>query len=134
MANAYATVAGVEARLTRDLTTDEKAVCSTLLGDAAVSIDAFAPDAFADAKKVVSCNMVIRALGDGSYGVPTGATQGSMSALGYSQSWTISSGGSVGEIYFSKLDRKLLGIGNRVGSYSPTQELAPQPQVWEALG
>ncbi|MBR6114284.1 MAG: hypothetical protein IKQ10_03785 [Oscillospiraceae bacterium] len=134
MANAYATVADVEARLTRDLTTDEKAVCSTLLGDAAVYIDAFAPEASAAAKQVVSCNMVIRTLGDGSYGVPTGATQGSMSALGYSQSWTIGSGGSTGEIYFSKLDRKLLGIGNAIGSYSPTQELVPRPHPGEALG
>lgn len=134
MATTYASVSDVQARLTRDLTTDEQAVCGKQLEDAAVYIDAFAPNASADAKKVVSCNMVIRALGDGSYGVPTGATQGSMSALGYSQSWTIGSGGSTGEIYFSKLDRKLLGIGNRVGSYSPTQALVPQPHLWEALG
>ena len=52
-------------------------------------------------KKIVSCRMVIRALGDGSVsGVPMGATQGSMSALGYSQSWTISGGGSSVVPYF----------------------------------
>ena len=123
---AYATVADVQARMTRDLTTDEQAVCGYLLGDAAVIIDAWAPNASADAKKVVSCRMVIRALGDGgSAGVPVGATQGSMSALGYSQSWTISSGGSTGELYVTKADRRLLGLGDQIGSYSPAQELVP---------
>ena len=90
-------------------------------------IDAYALGASTEAKKVVSCRMVIRALGDGSSnGVPMGATQGSMSGLGYSHSWTISSGGSVGEIYLSKTDKNLLGGGNKIGSYSPTQELVPE--------
>ena len=123
---AYATVSDVESRMLRDLSTDEEAVCAVLLDDAAVMIDAAAPDASADAKQVVSCRMVIRALGDGGVsGVPMGATQGSMSALGYSQSWTIGSGGSTGELYIGKADRQLLGLGNAVGSYSPTQELVP---------
>jgi hypothetical protein len=51
-----------------------------------------------------------------------GATQGSMSGLGYAQSWTISNGAS-GEIYLSKTDKQLLGHGNKIGSYSPVQEL-----------
>ena len=123
----YATVADVQARMTRDLSTDEQAVCTILLEDAAVMIDAAAPNASADAKKVVSCRMVIRALGDGSdSGVPMGATQGSMSGLGYSQSWTIGSGGGAGELYLGKSDRQLLGAGNAIGSYSPTQELVPE--------
>ena len=126
MATTYASVSDVEARLTRDLSTDEEAVCSTLLEDAAVLIDAAALSAPAAAKKVVSCRMVIRALGDGSYGVPMGATQGSMSGLGYSQSWTIGSGGSTGELYLGKTDRQLLGLGNSIGSYSPVQELVPE--------
>ena len=126
MATTYASVSDVQARLTRDLSTDEEAVCSTLLEDAAVLIDAAALSAPAAAKKVVSCRMVIRALGDGSYGVPMGATQGSQSALGYSQSWTIGSGGSTGELYLGKTDRQLLGLGNSIGSYSPVQELVPE--------
>ena len=133
---AYATTSDVAARMLRDLSTDETTVCSNLLDDAAVMIDAVAPDAAADAKKVVSCRMVIRALGDGSTGgVPLGATQGSMSALGYSQSWTIGSGGSTGELYLSKTDRTLLGLGNAIGSYSPAEELvpaAPEVPVWSA--
>ena len=127
MATTYATVSDVQARLTRDLSTDEETVCQTLLEDAAVLIDAAALSAPAAAKKVVSCRMVIRALGDGgSAGVPMGATQGSMSALGYSQSWTIGSGGSTGELYLGKTDRQLLGLGNSIGSYSPTEALVPE--------
>lgn len=123
----YATVHDVQARMTRDLSTDEQAVCTALLQDAAVMIDAIASGAADDAKKVVSCRMVIRALGDGSSGgVPMGATQGSMSGLGYSQSWTIGGGGSTGELYISKADRLLLGVGNSIGSYSPVQELVPE--------
>lgn len=121
---AYATVKDVEDRITRTLSTDEESVVGKLLDDAAVIIDAYNADASADAKKVVSCRLVIRAIGDGeSSGVPTGATQGSMSGLGYSQSWTISSGGTVGELYLGKLDKKLLGCGNKIGSYSPVEEL-----------
>lgn len=123
---AYATTTDVQARMTRTMDTAELNVCSTLLDDAGVLIDAYALGASTEAKKVVSCRMVIRALGDGSSnGVPMGATQGSMSGLGYSQSWTIS-GGSVGEIYLSKTDKNLLGGGNKIGSYSPTQELVPE--------
>ena len=124
----YASVNDIEARMLRDLTTDEGAVAGVLLQDAAVLIDAAAPRASADAKKVVSCRTVIRALGDGNAaGVPLGATQGSQSALGYSQSWTIGSGGGAGELYLSKADRQILGSGNSIGSYSPVQELVPPP-------
>ena len=121
---AYATVSDVENRITRALTTDEESVCGYLLDDAAVIIDAFNSAASAGAKLTVSCRMVIRALGDGeSIGVPIGASQGSMAALGYSQSWTMGTGGQVGELYLSKLDKELLGYSNKIGSYSPTQEL-----------
>ena len=131
---AYATINDVQARLTRDLSADEKTVCAALLDDAAILIDAAAPSAGADAKKVVSCRMVIRAIGDGgATGTPMGASQGSMSGLGYSQSWTIGSGGSVGELYLSKTDRILLGSGNAVGSYSPVQELVPPPPAEAVL-
>lgn len=123
----YATVEQVQARMTRTLSEDEQAVCATLLSDAGVMIDSFAACAEDDVKALVSCRMVIRALGDGTQGVaPVGATQGSMSALGYSQSWTLS-GGATGELYLSKLEKSMLGlgtIGNSIGSYSPVQELA----------
>ena len=119
---AYATYTDVQARMSRTLTTDEQAICTTLLDDAAVIIDEVNYNASADIKKIVSCRMVIRAMGDGSTDLPVGATQGSMSGLGYSQSWTITNG-SVGELYLSKLDKNMLGRSNSIGSYSPTQEL-----------
>lgn len=121
---AYATVQDVQARMTRTLSSDEQSVCSVMLDDVAVLIDSYNNGADPDAKKVVSCRMVIRAIGDGGdIGVPMGATQGSMSALGYSQSWTIGASGAVGELYLSKTDKKMLGAGNSIGSYSPVQEL-----------
>ena len=127
MPTTYATPFDVQARMTRTMDADEQTVCQKLLEDAAVIIDAYNAGAAADAKLVVSCRMVIRALGDGeSSGVPMGASQGSMSGLGYSQSWTIGTGGSVGELYLGKLERKLLGAGDKIGSWSPVQELAPE--------
>lgn len=124
---AYATTTDVQDRMTRTLDADEVVVCGNLLDDVAILIDAYNSSAETSTKKIVSCRVVIRALGDGSdIGMPIGASQGSMSALGYSQSWTIGAGGSVGELYLSKTDRKLLGVANRIGSYSPTQELVSE--------
>lgn len=123
---AYATTDDIAARLGRSLTPTELQTCSAALDDAAVIIDSVAPDAADSAKMVVSCRMVIRSM-SAEAGVPMGATQGSQSALGYAQSWTISGGGSSGELYLSKADRRILGAGNAIGSYSPVQELAPAP-------
>ena len=121
---AYATLADVQARMVRTLSEDEEAVCTNLLDDAAVIIDAFNSSASVDAKKVVSVRMVIRSIGDGeTTGIPMGATQGSMSGLSYSQSWTIGSGGGAGELYLGKLDKQLLGYGNKIGSHSPIEDL-----------
>ena len=120
---AYATLEDVQARLTRDLSADEQAIIPTLLEDAGVIIDGYNTSASDDVKKIVSCRMVIRAVGD-DVGVPMGATQGSMSGLGYSQSWTIGTGGSVGELYLGKQEKQMLGYGSHIGSYSPVQELA----------
>lgn len=125
---AYATLADVQARMTRPMLTTEVNPCLVMLEDAAVIIDAYNAEADADAKKIVSCRMVIRALGDGeSSGVPMGASQGSQTALGYTQSWTMQSGGSAGEMYLGRLDKKLLGVGDRIGSRSPVEELVPPP-------
>lgn len=133
----YATVEDVQKRMTRAMTEQEQTVCAALLEDASAMIDAMLmgkntcgcgnPGAPADARMIVACRMVIRALGDGSTtGYPIGANQGSMSGLGYSQSWTVGGGGSTGELYISKADRQLLGLSNSIGSYSPVQELAPK--------
>ncbi len=115
---AYATVKQVEAGF-RELTDDEQEKCKALLEEAAVLIDSVAYNAPSDVKRVVSCRMVRRSLGDGSdVSVPLGATQGSMSALGYSQSWTISNGSS-GELYLGKTDKQLLGLSNKIGASNP---------------
>lgn len=117
---AYATVSDVQARMSRTLSESEQNIVTNLLSDAAVIIDVYNSDASTDAKNVVSIRMVQRAVGNGEVDVPMGATQGSMSGLGYSQSWTISSG-SVGELYLNKLDKKMLGCGNLIGSRSPIE-------------
>lgn len=122
--SAYAVVSDVEAGF-RTFDADEKDKCAQLLQEAAVMIDACAVSASEEVKKLVSCRMVRRAIGaagDGNISFPMGATQGSASALGYTQSWTIGSG-SNGELYFSKNEKQMLGLGNRIGSYSPVEEL-----------
>ena len=122
----YAEVQDVEAGF-RALSRDEQTQCAALLSEAAVIIDSYNPDAGKDAKRVVSCRMVRRLLGDGTGGetplYPMGATQGSATALGYTQSWTMGSSGSAGELYLSKLEKKLLGAGNRIGAASPVEGL-----------
>ena len=118
---AYATVQDVQARMSRTMSESERTICSTLLDDAAMIIDTFNDAAAVENKLIVSCRIVMRQLGDGETdGVPIGASQGTMSGLGYSQSWTMS-GGSTGEMYLSKLDKQLLGYGNKIGSYSPVE-------------
>lgn len=121
----YATEQDVENGF-RTLNSDEKDRCTALLEEAAVIIDAYGRNADSEQKKIVSCRMVRRVLGDGSIGgnpmYPMGATQGSASALGYSQSWTLT-GGTTGELYLSKLEKKLLGCGDRIGSYSPLEDM-----------
>lgn len=119
---AYATYEDVEAGF-RTLDSDEQEMAEALLNEAAIIIDSYTTSASDDAKKVVSCRMVRRAIGDsGTSSFPLGATQGTMSAGGYSQSWTLSSGSS-GELYISKQDKKILGVSNSIGSYSPLEDL-----------
>lgn len=125
---AYATVNDVQARMTQTMTESQRQVCTTLLEDVAVLIDAYNVSASEDAKKIVSCMSVARAMGD-TQGVPVGATTGSMSAMGYSQSWTLSNG-STGEIYLSKTEKKLLGVGNSIGSRSPVEDLVVTSTEW----
>lgn len=119
----YATAEDVAAGF-RNLSDDERGRCVSLLEEAAVIIDAYSAGADADRKKLVSCRMVRRILGGGNDAplYPLGSTQGSVSAMGYSQSWTMGSG-SAGELYLSKLEKKLLGVGNRIGARSPLEGL-----------
>lgn len=122
---AYATIEDVTAGMMRDVSEDETRVLTQLLDEVAVIIDAYNSKASVDAKKLVSVRVVRRQIGDGEgSGVPIGATQGTVSALGYSQTWTLSSG-SAGEAYLSKIDKALLGRDNAIGSRSPVEDLVP---------
>lgn len=143
----------VQARMTREMSPEERGVCDQLLRDAVEMIYTVAPHLAGPDKvcvydrptegiteddqqrrelsvgALVACRMVIRALGDGGAAAgaaPIGATQGSMSGLGYTQSWTMANGGSTGELYLSKTERQLLRRGNSIGSYSPVQGLAQE--------
>jgi len=111
---AYATADDVAGGF-RALTADEREKASALCLEAAVIIDSTATKADEDAKQLVTCRMVRRALGSGNLqGVPYGATQGSMTAGPYAQQWTYGNGSS-GELYLSSLEKKILGLSNRAG-------------------
>ena len=118
----YAEAADVAAGF-RELSDEEQERCGALLDEAGLIIDAYHAEADAERKRLVSCRMVRRQLGaegDSSARFPLGSTQGTMSAMGYSQSWTMGSGSS-GELYLSKLEKKLLGVGDRIGAHSPLE-------------
>ena len=104
-----------------------KNLVRALLAEAGIVIDAYSQDAPFERKQLVSCRMVRRQLdagpgGQGTAMYPMGATQASASALGYQQSWTVS-GGSVGELYLSKLEKRLLGVGDKIGAHSPLEDM-----------
>ena len=108
----YAEAADVAAGF-RELTVEEQERCGALLYEAGLIIDAYNADADCEAKRLVSCRMVRRQLGaqgDSSAQFPLGSTQGTLSAMGYSQSWTMGTGSS-GELYLSKLERQAAGRG-----------------------
>ena len=117
----YASVKMVEAGF-RTLSTEEKAQCEALLEEAGQIIDAYNINASHDAKAVVSCRIIRRAFGTGTASVPIGATQGTMTAGPYTQSWTMS-GGSTGELYLGRTEKKLLGVGNAIGASNPLLEV-----------
>lgn len=121
---AYATYIDVQNRTKKQLSTDDQNICTTLLEDVAVLIDAYNENADIEKKKIVSCRVVIRAMvNNNDDGIPIGATQGTMSALGYSQTFTISGGGSIGQIYLDKTDKKYLGCNAKIGMHSPLEDM-----------
>lgn len=117
----YATVADVQAGF-RPLDEAESGRCEALLDEAGIIIDACNAAADPARKKLVACRMVRRQLDSQGASLPMGASQGSASALGYAQTWTMA-GGSAGERYLSKLEKRLLGAGNRIGAHSPVEDL-----------
>lgn len=65
----------------------------------------------------------VLAVGNGTIGegVPIGTTQTTTTAMVYSQTWTNANGS--GELYLTKLDKKILGVGNRIGYFNPYSSL-----------
>lgn len=116
---AYATTEDIEAGF-RPLSGAEASVAESLIDEAAVMIDAANAGAGVEAKRVVTCHMVRRAISSASASVPMGATQGTVTAGPYSQSWAVgSSGGSVGELYLTRADKALLGVSAQIGQVMP---------------
>ena len=121
----YAEIEDVELFICRTLLDVEQLECCSYLEEAAAIIDTYNAQADPDRKKLVTLRMVRRQLdarNQDAVSYPTGSTQGSASAFGYSQSWTVS-GGSVGELYLSKLEKRLLGVGNQIGCCNPLEVL-----------
>ena len=112
---AYATYEDIQRRNGMDVLDSD--YVTALLDDAAVIVDTYNKNATEAAKKLVSCNMVIRTIGSRDEGVPIGTTQATTSAMVYSQTWTNTNGS--GELYLTKLDKKILGVGNRIGCTNP---------------
>ena len=115
----YAEIEDVELFICRTLLGVERIECCAYLEEAAAIIDTYNAQADPDRKKLVTLRMVRRQLdanNSEAISYPTGA------AFGYSQSWTVS-GGSVGELYLSKLEKRLLGVGNRIGCCNPLEVL-----------
>lgn len=112
---AYATYEDIQRRNGMDVLDSD--YVTALLDDAAVIVDAYNRNASEAAKKLVSCNMVIRTIGSRDEGVPIGTTQATTSAMVYSQTWTNTNGS--GELYLTKLDKKILGVENRIGCTNP---------------
>lgn len=125
---AYATVSDLEARW-RPLTETETTRAGTLLDDAAVRIDVVRPlpevhtQADLDARKIVSCEMVKRAMmsptGDG-----FGVTRTSESVGPFQRSLDFSN--PTGDLYLTKADKILLGGGNQRAFTIP---MTPEPPV-----
>lgn len=120
---AYATVADLEARLGRPLTEDERAQASALLDDASAMLAALVspidPDDPVQAAnlKSVSCAMVSRAILSGANGA-YGVTDSTATMGPFSQRLAFSN--PTGDLYVTKAERALLGIGRAViGSIRP---------------
>lgn len=113
---AFATYEDVEARW-RTLTADEQGKATTLLEDAAtvlsgmVAVDTSDSDQAA-ALKLVSCNMVIRSMvasASSAFGVEElSATMGPFGQTAHFANPN-------GDMYLTKLDKRLLGIGGGEG-------------------
>lgn len=108
---AYAEVSDIESRW-RSLSPTEQSRASVLIDDASAMLDALVDvdtddDEQAQLLKQVCCSMVIRAM-SATESDAFGASQMSMTAGPYSQSWNYAN--PSGDMYLTKLEKRLLGI------------------------
>lgn len=108
---AFAEVSDIEARW-RDLSADEEARAAVLIEDASAMLSSLVTvdgtDEQAALLKMVTCNVVIRAMGSSESDL-FGVSQTSMTAGPYSQSFSYSN--PSGDMYLTKQEKSLLGIG-----------------------
>ena len=118
---AYATYEDVEKTCGKTFSESEQSVCNALLDEVALLIDSYNSEASEDAKKAVSVMVVRRAMPSDT-ALPIGATQGTITAGSYSQTFTMGTG-SVGEMYLTRTEKKLLGVNGRIGAHSPLEDM-----------
>lgn len=118
---AYADVSDIEARW-RELTADEQARAEVLIDDASAMLASMVAVDDSDEQqaallKTVCCSMVIRSM-SATAADTFGASNMSMTAGSYTQSWTYSN--PSGDMYLTKLEKKLLGIAaGYIGTIEP---------------
>lgn len=110
---AYAEVSDIELRW-HELDSDEQSRAAVLIDDASAMLDALvnvdtSDDEQLELLKMVCCNMVIRAM-SASEADSYGASNMSMTAGVYTQSWTYSN--PTGDMYLTKMEKRLLGISS----------------------
>lgn len=107
----------------RSLSSEEEKQFDEIAKEASALIDSYAPNADEERKIIVCMRVVRRALSNmQSDMIPMGATGGTYSALGYSQSFQLS-GGTIGEIYLGKTEKKMLGVSDQIGMSSPLEAI-----------
>lgn len=116
----FAEVHDIEARW-RALTVEETARADALIADASAILESLVSvvgedERQAELLKTVCCSMVIRAM-SATAADSYGATQMSMTAGAYSQSWTYSN--PTGDLYLTRLEKRLLGIGVGLIGWAP---------------
>lgn len=128
----YATVEELVARW-RTLSEEESARAGVLLEDAAVRLDAVRPPSVPPteqelaARRIVSCEMVKRAMASGSGG-GVGVTSVQQGAGPYQE--TVQFANPTGDLYLTKADRRLLGWDSQEAFTVPMGPRLPVVTDW----
>lgn len=118
---AYAEVSDIEVRLQRTFTESESATAQALIDGASAVLDKLVQDdgttEQAELLNFVCTNMVCRAFDQMGFDT-LGASQASMTAGAYTQSYSFSA--PSGDLYLTKLEKRILGItSGYIGSIEP---------------